>query len=147
MNAERQAKIPAAIKRLTRVCKVGLSAGELPCDALYDDIKLLLQLAAECNPDRTPQKAPVLETRLEDYQRLQAWAEEQPRRPASSAFTAGPLRDAAYAVESRLTKLESIAYRAARLIGYHGVEIATDDSTELEKALEAAGWHLPEEVP
>ena len=87
--------------------------------------------------------------RLEDYQRLKAWSEEQPRRPACTAFTAGPLRDAAYAVEMRLAKLEAVAMRAAKLIGYHGVEMggAIACEKELEKALEAADWKMPDEVP
>lgn len=45
MNAERLAKVPAAIERLTRVCQIGLTAGELPCDSLYEDIRLVVDAA------------------------------------------------------------------------------------------------------
>ncbi len=135
MNPARFAQIPFAIQRLTQVCEVGLLAMSGGGDPYRDmratletDIRLMLdiiggsdappavQIVAGALPTR--EGCAEAKQRLEDYQRLQSWAEEQPRRPAASAFTAGPLRDAAYAVESRLTKLEAVAAAAWRLIGH-----------------------------
>lgn len=42
---------------------------------------------------------------IEDYQRLQAWAENPSRKPAVLSFTDGDLRQAAYAVERILKQL------------------------------------------
>lgn len=45
---------------------------------------------------------PEAERRLSDFQRLRDWVANPCRSSANVAFTAGPLRDAAYAVESGL---------------------------------------------